>query len=154
MSWMGNMPGLLAVLQSEGMGDPSMRVFAENLRRLRDAAGLTQEALADRSGVARPTIANYERGASANVEMATLAALAGALGCQVADLVRELPSGYAVIADLLDSYLERWAKIDAPTDAELAWLRGLSPTFWFGGEPTPDSVHDLILHYRKRHASL
>jgi transcriptional regulator with XRE-family HTH domain len=151
MSWMGNMPELLRDLESGAMGDPYMRVFAENLRRLRDAAGLTQEALANKSDVARPTIANYERGASDNVEMATLAALAGALGCEVADLVRKLPSGHVVIAELLASYLERWEKIDAPTEPELQWLRDLPPTFWFGGEATPDSVHELIVHYRKRH---
>jgi transcriptional regulator with XRE-family HTH domain len=132
------------------MGSGAMRVFAENLRRLRLAAKLTQVDLADRAGLSRTTIADYERGAAGNVELRTIEALAGALGCLPGDLVRELPSGFVVISDLLDEYLARWRQIDNPTDAEMQWLRDLPPTFWVGGEATPDSVHDLIVHYRKR----
>lgn len=130
-----------------------MRVFAENLRRLRLAAKLTQEGLADASGVARSTIADYERGSARTVQLDTVEALAGALKCAPEDLIRELPQGSVVVADLLDAYLERWEKIDQPTKRELAWLRGLPTSFWFGGEPTPDSVHDLLAHYRKRRAT-
>lgn len=38
------------------------RNFAENLRKAREKAGLSQAEVADAIGVARPTYSNYERG--------------------------------------------------------------------------------------------
>jgi len=61
--------------------------FAANLRRLRHAAGLTQEKLADRCGVARETIASLEVGMRTNPTMETAVAIARALRCRVDDLV-------------------------------------------------------------------
>lgn len=57
------------------------------LRERRKAAGMTQEKLAEKSGVSRATIAAIE---SENVETTTttetLLKLADALGCKVADI--------------------------------------------------------------------
>src|SRR5215203_5807413 len=56
----------------------------EELRRLREARGLSQRQLAERSGVGRVTIIHVESGqTSPNVE--TLSRLAAGLGVDVAD---------------------------------------------------------------------
>src|SRR2546429_3229447 len=53
--------------------------FGEALRRCRRAAGLTQEALAERSGVSAQAISSLERGTRRNPQRATLGLLADAL---------------------------------------------------------------------------
>ena len=55
--------------------------------------GLTQAALAERSGVHEITISNIERGAYTNLRLATLAKLARALRVTVPDLFYEPPAG-------------------------------------------------------------
>jgi len=57
----------------------SQAIIAENVRRLRLAAGLSQEALADVCGYHRTYVGGIERG-ERNITIATLEALAGALG--------------------------------------------------------------------------
>jgi transcriptional regulator with XRE-family HTH domain len=57
-----------------------------NLRRLRGAAGLSLAALAERSGVAKGTVSELERG-QGNPTVETLFALAYALDATLADLV-------------------------------------------------------------------
>jgi transcriptional regulator with XRE-family HTH domain len=56
-------------------------VIAENVRALRTARGLSQEALADACGYHRTYIGGIERG-ERNITIATLEALAGALGVE------------------------------------------------------------------------
>ncbi len=55
-------------------------VVGRNLRRLRKIHGLSQEELADRSGVSRPTIAALETGQRASARSATIELLAKAFG--------------------------------------------------------------------------
>lgn len=54
------------------------------VRKLREAAGLTQTQLAEQAGVTQPTISNVENGVPTTTE--TLRMIAEALGCQVVDL--------------------------------------------------------------------
>lgn len=54
--------------------------FGARLKELREAAGLTQKALADASGLNRVTLAHYERGQPADLKVSTLEKLAAALG--------------------------------------------------------------------------
>jgi transcriptional regulator with XRE-family HTH domain len=54
-------------------------IIAENVRRLRKAKGLSQEALAHVCGYHRTYVGGIERG-ERNITIATLEALAGALG--------------------------------------------------------------------------
>lgn len=68
-----------------------MNIFGENLRGARIAAGLTQEALAQRLGVVKQTIGNYERG-EREPDLATLRAIAAALGVTPADLLDDSPT--------------------------------------------------------------
>lgn len=74
------------------------RVFGLNMRRLRLASGLSQEAVAERMGVDRAHVSGMERGQQ-NVTLLTLWQAAQALGCRSAALVddanvasAELPS--------------------------------------------------------------
>lgn len=59
------------------------------LYRLRKDAGLTQAALAEKTGLLKTQISKYERGAAspANMQLGTAAKLAKALGCHAEDLL-------------------------------------------------------------------
>jgi transcriptional regulator with XRE-family HTH domain len=65
----------------------SARDLGSQVKRLRESRGLTQQALADAARVNRVTVANIERG-DADPTLATLKALAKALGVPVATLLR------------------------------------------------------------------
>jgi len=56
-------------------------IIADNVRRLRKAKGVSQEALADICGYHRTYIGGIERG-ERNITITTLEALAGALGVE------------------------------------------------------------------------
>ena len=74
------------------MGDGAS--FAEHLRRLREAAGLTQEELAERAGLTGKAVGALERGARRHPYPHTVRALADALGLRDAEragLVATLP---------------------------------------------------------------
>lgn len=68
------------------MRDGTSFLLARNIKRLRERRGLTQQELAETSGVPRPTIANLESG-SANPTLAVVLKVAGALGVTVEELV-------------------------------------------------------------------
>jgi transcriptional regulator with XRE-family HTH domain len=64
--------------------------FAGQLRAVRKAAGLTQVALAERSGIHRQIIARLELGTN-QPTWATVVVLARALGCTPNDFLPNLP---------------------------------------------------------------
>ncbi|SJN22976.1 hypothetical protein FM104_03820 [Microbacterium esteraromaticum] len=55
--------------------------FGDDIREARNQRGWTQEELAERAGVSRPTIARVERGD--DVSTANLAKVAAALGLEI-----------------------------------------------------------------------
>lgn len=55
------------------------------LKEFREAAGISQEELARKSGVSRVTISMLETGAQKNITASTLFKLADALGKKIAD---------------------------------------------------------------------
>ena len=57
-----------------------------NLSEVRKAKGLTQEGLAEKSGVSRVTIGNIERGAVTNLKTSTMLSLSNALGTTVEEI--------------------------------------------------------------------
>jgi transcriptional regulator with XRE-family HTH domain len=65
----------------------SARDLGNQVKRLRESRDLTQQALADKAGVNRVTVANIERG-DAEPTLATLQALAKALGVPVTTLLK------------------------------------------------------------------
>lgn len=68
------------------MTDSSSTNLARNIRSLREARGLTQQQLAKRSGVPRPTWANLESG-SANPTLGVLVRVASALNISIEELI-------------------------------------------------------------------
>ena len=62
------------------------QVLGRNVRKRRQAAGLSQEELASRAGLHRTYVSSLERG-ERNVAVENIFALAHALGCQAADLL-------------------------------------------------------------------
>ncbi len=68
------------------MSDGTSTLLSSNLKRLREDAGLSQKALAEQSGVPRPTIAHLESG-QANPTLSVVLKVASALGVGVNDLV-------------------------------------------------------------------
>jgi transcriptional regulator with XRE-family HTH domain len=70
----------------------SRRLIASNIRRLRTAVGLSQEALAVDAGVDRSYMSRLERG-TVSVGVDVLERIAGTLGCKLAELFREPTEG-------------------------------------------------------------
>jgi len=77
------------------MLDRASSNLADNIKRLREARGLTQQELAEVSGVPRPTIANLESG-GANPTLLVLLKVADALGATIEKLVGAYGRGAAI----------------------------------------------------------
>lgn len=68
------------------MADDTSTLLAGNIKRLREESGLSQKALAEQSGVPRPTIAHLESG-QANPTLSVVLKVAASLGVSVDGLV-------------------------------------------------------------------
>ncbi len=64
------------------------QVFAENIKRLRLAKGISQEALADLAGLHRTYIGAVERG-ERNITLINANRIAEALGAKLSDCLKE-----------------------------------------------------------------
>ena len=64
------------------------KIVGRNVRQARQAAGLSQEALADRAGIDRTYVSGVERGVR-NPTVTIVARLAEAMGVPAADLLRD-----------------------------------------------------------------
>lgn len=78
------------------MTDDISTRLANNIKRLRDARGLSQQGLADASGVPRPTVAHLESG-QGNPTLAVASKLARCLGVTLDRLVEEEGSELRVL---------------------------------------------------------
>jgi len=65
---------------------PAAALFGRNLKRVRSAAGLSQEELAARAGLHRTYVSSVERG-QRNVSIDNIFALAAALKCDPRELL-------------------------------------------------------------------
>jgi transcriptional regulator with XRE-family HTH domain len=72
-------------------GQKTMSTFAERLKRLREAAGLSQPELAERAGMNRFGVAKLEQGVR-EPSWATVQALAAALGVTVLEFADDTPT--------------------------------------------------------------
>lgn len=125
--------------------------LARNVRAARHAADLGQERLAAKAGVSVGTVSKIERGVSQQPDLATLEAIAGALGVNVHDL---LPSPAAGVSGATTEpyeaflvFLGKEGKAHHITAAEAAMLRAvrLPPD----EEPTSTMYLMWLLAYRQ-----
>lgn len=120
--------------------------IGRNLLRLRTAAGLSQDELAAKAGIARPTLGNIETGATSPAS-ATVELLARALQVKVSELTED-PQAFHPIATAIEAFLaDAWGTVTKPTPEEIEWLRGLPGQAWFGfgpSGPSPKALHHLL----------
>lgn len=90
------------------MGDDISTRLANNIKRLRDARGLSQQGLADASGVPRPTVAHLESG-QGNPTLAVASKLARCLGVTLDRLVEE-EGGELRVLELSELRVDRRGK--------------------------------------------
>lgn len=57
------------------------------IKELRESASMTQEQLAEKSGITRVTIARLESGVQSDLKVSSLKKIAEALNCKVGDLI-------------------------------------------------------------------
>jgi transcriptional regulator with XRE-family HTH domain len=79
------------VNESRKASDELLWRLSDNLKRLREARGYSQEDLARISGLNRSYIGNVEQ-AIVNITLANLERLAKGLDCTVADLLKRHPT--------------------------------------------------------------
>ncbi|WP_440708989.1 helix-turn-helix domain-containing protein [Herbiconiux sp. YIM B11900] len=120
-----------------------------NLRRARQGAGLSQAALAERSGISRRTIVNAEAG-EANISLTGVDRLAEALGTTFTVLV-SAPDAHPVAINEV-----AWRGQDAASVAVLLssvparaetqlWTWTLGPADRYDAQPDPEGWHEILL---------
>ncbi len=78
------------------MTDGTSTILSANMKRLREDVGFSQKALAEQSGVPRPTIAHLESG-QANPTLTVVLKVAAALGVGVDELVQPEEAAIVVL---------------------------------------------------------
>ena len=73
-------------MRSRQSGKSARRVFAANVRRLRDERGLSQEGLAERADLHRTYVGSVERG-ERNVSIDNMEQIAAALGVPLREML-------------------------------------------------------------------
>ncbi|MFA5123618.1 helix-turn-helix domain-containing protein [Zavarzinia sp.] len=124
---------------------PVLRHLAANLRRLRQAAGLSQEALAKVSGVSRRMLVAIEAGES-NVSLSTLDRIAEALGVLLPALIVDTEEASPVLAwqgQRAESRAHLLQSVPARRQAEL-WLWELAPGDTYESPADPGDWHEMV----------
>ncbi|WP_083246055.1 helix-turn-helix domain-containing protein [Pseudomonas sp. TCU-HL1] len=122
---------------------------SENVRRLRRAAGLSQEALATAAGVSRRMLVGIE-GGDVNVSLATLDRVAAALGVLFPDLVqqpdrpdRSRINAVAWVGNKPGSRATLLASSATRHEVEL-WSWSLAPGERYTAEPDAEGWREMI----------
>ncbi|WP_024645513.1 helix-turn-helix domain-containing protein [Pseudomonas syringae] len=128
---------------------PVLQHVSQNVRRLRNAADLSQTALADKSGVSRRMLVAIEAGEK-NVSLATLDRVAEALGVAFSDLIQAPDSrDHSRINELAwegtiaGSKAVLLAKAIARREVEL-WEFCLEPGDAYASEADPDGWSEQV----------
>lgn len=100
-------------------------IFASNCRRLRDEAGMTQDELAEASGLSGAYISEIERG-NANPTLATVQKLANGLNVHISELV-DFRDAEATEEEIRARLIQVIAKADNKTVR--GWLALLKKVF-------------------------
>ncbi|MDQ1077933.1 helix-turn-helix domain-containing protein [Pseudoroseomonas cervicalis] len=121
---------------------------AENLRRFRQRAGLSQSALAAASGLSRRMIVSLE-GGETNISLASLDRLAEALGVSFVQMVSHPQADPGRVEALAwrgaspDSRATLLGSVPARSWAEL-WSWSLAPGERYAAGPAPSGWHAMI----------
>lgn len=122
---------------------------SDNLRRLRTAAGLSQTALAQASGISRRMIIAVESG-DANISLSSLDKLAGAMGVGFVDLVRDPARASRNEIDEVtwkgraaESSAVLLGSAPAATETQM-WIWSLGPGDRYDAEPDPQGWHEML----------
>lgn len=123
---------------------------AANLRRARNAAGISQTELAERAGISRRTIINIEAG-DANISLSSLDTIALALGHSFTDLVRPPAVRETDLAVLAwrgagESRATLVSSVPATHEVQL-WTWTLDAYDRYDAEPDPSGWHEIITVY-------
>jgi transcriptional regulator with XRE-family HTH domain len=131
-----------------GERDDVLAFVAQNLRRLRLGAGMSQVALAQASGISRRMIVNLEGGAT-NISLSSLDHLAEALDATFVDLVSD-PAAHSRNIEALtwrgvgpESEAVLLGSVPARSSAQL-WTWTLSPGDRYPAEPDPEGWHEMM----------
>lgn len=125
---------------------------AHNLRFHRQAAGLSQAALASAAGISRRMIVNVE-GGDTNISLASLDRLAEALNVTFVEMVRDPTGGDVDATDLNvlawrgeseDSVGRLLASVPATQESQL-WSWTLGPGDHYDAEPDPPGWWEMIV---------
>lgn len=125
-----------------------LKHVASNLKHYRDAKNLTQQQLADLSGVSRRTISGLESGQD-NISLAKLGWLADVLEVSFVDLVRAAAQPAERIHEQLwqgqtsQSYAKILSSCQAKQHVEM-WECSLAPNEIYCAEPDPAGWHEMI----------
>ena len=122
-----------------------------NIRRRRQALGLSQQALAERANISRRMITLIENG-TGNASLGTLDRLADALQITFTGLIEASKSGDKISADPIDL----WQGSDPRSRARLLqscptrdhvelWCWSLAPGERYDAEPDSAGMHEMIL---------
>ena len=131
---------------------PRSRVLehvGQNLRRLRKEANMSQEALAEASGISRRMIINVEAG-DTNISLTSLDRLVEALNTTFGHMVRdpnqETKRVQALVwqGDHPDSHATLRDSVPAQKEAQLLEMT-LGPGDSYPGEPDPEGWHEMIM---------
>src|SRR5688572_18499143 len=102
--------------------------FGQNLRALRERAGLTQRALARRLGFTGPSTVSHWEGGGILPAPTTITTLATALRCSTTDLLSGVVTPYDALRGLQELPSQGLLLSDDETRIVLAW-RALDPVF-------------------------
>jgi transcriptional regulator with XRE-family HTH domain len=137
------------IVHSQAGRSDVLAFVAQNLRRLRQRAGMSQAALADASGISRRMIVNLEGGAT-NISLSSLDHLAEALGADFVDLVSD-PEAHSRRIEAVawrgtrpESEAILLGSVPARSSVQL-WTWTLGPGDRYTAEPDPEGWHEMIV---------
>jgi transcriptional regulator with XRE-family HTH domain len=122
---------------------------ASNLKRLRNQHDLSQQALADQSGISRRMIAGLENG-QANISLAKLSQLAEGLGVSFANLVSPPDTSRTVNHNILTwrgtlTGSEAWLSCSVSSSSQVElWIWHLAPQDSYQAESDPPGWFEMI----------
>lgn len=128
-------------------------IFGENLHRARMRVGLSQEELAEKSGISRATIWRLEtgKGRGQGPTAPTVEALSGAMGISSSELWSQATVTVPLLEPAIASFVRSpWASVLEPalTERDLEGLRALAGSVWINVHPSDKTLYYLVLANR------